>query len=258
MDNSNKVKITWRDSQNVAELNEEAKTLALTLSQQNTVNINSLFASENLSDIETGIKSLNELSSKCWLLSALALYSLVYNKKMYEQSNLTWQQYTKESKQRLGMNDREISEQLSSARFFVAHYKELEKAEWSPVGSSFKLARAELAYLLSNDLDLTIKHLKEDSAREFKAWYQSMKATPVITDNNSLKRDDIEIDGNIYIVNKQKAVTISDKLSKEEQDKLKTYLDRIFLTLKSGYEPAIIPVKDKEDANKLLNLKKDL
>ena len=45
-----------------------------------------LFYSDNLEEIESGIKQLNEYSSKCWILSAIALYTLIYDKAIYSQS----------------------------------------------------------------------------------------------------------------------------------------------------------------------------
>ena len=83
---------------------EAAKNTAVSLlngaSPENAVD---LFYTENLEEVETGIKRLNEFSNKAYILSAILLYTLVYNKSLYTQSGLTWNEYSKQARERLGL-----------------------------------------------------------------------------------------------------------------------------------------------------------
>ena len=103
---------------------------------------------------------------------------------------------------------------------------------------------------------MTIEHLCKDSARAFKAWYQGLKDKPLISRDK--QTFDFSVEGNVYKLGKIKAITLSDKLSPDEYQKLKSDLDTIAAIRSRGLEPAIIPVKDNEEANELLKLKKEL
>lgn len=232
----------------------KARETALSLVENKPVDIDTMFDYQSLEMVEIGIKNLNEYSDKCWLLSSILLYSLVYDKQMYTQSGLMWEDYVADSKKRLGMERRDISESLSSARFFINHYDALVRAGWTPNGSSRKLARAELAYEVCGSYDDVIQHLVNDSWREFKDWYSSFKTLPP-TQEVEDKRPDIVIKNHVITINNVKAVTISDDLPSEERIKLENYLEQIYNTIKRGDVPAIIPVYDEKEEKALLRLR---
>lgn len=214
-----------------------------------------LLLETNLEKIESGIRTLNEIGSKSWLVSSILLYSLIYDQKMYEQSGLDWINYMRESRKRLNLDPRDISEQLSSARYFIRYHDELIERGWSPIGTSKKLARAELAENLTGDHQAVLEHLISDSFRNFKDWYTGYKLKPIVdTRQTEVLRDRIELNHARaeYKIDGKSAVTLSDDLPEEYRAKLNGYLTKIFESLKSGYEPAIIPVKTNEDAQKLM------
>lgn len=232
----------------------EVRQTALELAGQNNVNIDDVFFMDTLEQIEHNIKSLNEYSDKCWLLSSILLYSLVYNKEMYTQSGLSWQEYVAHAKQRLGLSKDDISRQLSGARFFIAHHQALKLAGWTPLGGSRKLALAGLALENSGDLNAVIQHLVNDSVREFVAWYTSFKnITPQIEVED--KRPDILITDKGITIGGINAVTISDKLPENEKNLLEKYLGQIYTALKQGDVPAIVPCYDENEAKSLIRLR---
>lgn len=233
---------------------EKAKLTALALVENKPMDIDTIFEYQSLEMVENGIKSLNEYSNKCWLLSSILLYSLVYDKQMYSQSGLFWQDYVADSKKRLGMDKQEVSECLSSARFFITHYNDLVKKGWNPNGSARKLARAEFALEVTGSLDDVITHLVNDSWRDFKDWYSSFKVLPPAEEPID-KRPDIVIKNHVITINNVKAVTISDDLPSEEKIKLESYLEQIYNTIKRGDVPAIIPVYDEKEEKALLRLR---
>lgn len=238
---------------------QKAKETAIFLTKgSNTPDIIKILSSENLEDVEKGIKKLNEYSATCWLLSALALYTLVYDKEMYQQSGLDWLTYMSETKKRTGLSRREVTEQLSSARFFIKNYDKLAKAGWNPIESSRKLARAELALELSGNLNDTIKHIVNDTWLEFKNWYQSFKTLSLPSNNqkkNIFKADEIKIKNQKVMLRGNPVLTLSENLSSEERAKLDNYIRQIFYALKDGNEPAIIPVADELEARRLITLR---
>lgn len=88
-----------RAIENTSNKMEKAKTAVLELSKQATDrNVSDLFYSDDLTEVENGVKMLNEMSERCWLLSAILIYSIVYDKEMYQKSGLMWEYYVKESK----------------------------------------------------------------------------------------------------------------------------------------------------------------
>lgn len=232
---------------------ENAKETAVSLLEANAPQSTlDLFYTDNLEQIENGIKQLNDFSNKSWLLSAILLYTLIYSQNLYLQSGLSWIEYQKQARERLGLEQRDISEQLSAARFFIKNHKELEKAGFNPVGNNRKLASAELATDLCKDVHETVKHLVNDTWVDFRDWYQAFKPRKSIEE---FKRTDIEIkEGKFYIKGKE-AVNISNDIPQEDREKLNAYIYQIFDLLRKGYEPAIIDVYDKKEANTLKHLR---
>lgn len=226
---------------------ESAKETAVTLLQNNAPkNTMDLFFSDNLEEIENGIRQLNDFSNKSWLLSAILLYTLIYSKDLYLQSGLGWAQYSKQARERLGLDPRDITDQLSAARFFIKNHLELERAGFDPVGNNRKLSRAELATDLSKDVHKVIQHLAKDTWQDFHDWYQSYK--PGKKKIEEFKRSDIEIKDGHYFIKGNEAVSVSDKIPTEDKEKLEGYIYQIFDALRKGYEPAIIEVYDKKEA----------
>ncbi len=230
---------------------ESAKETALSLISDTPSNSAlDLFYTDNLQEIETGIRRLNEVSNKAYILSSVLLYTLIFNNDLYTQSGLSWDAYTAEARQRLGVSQATISNQLSTARFFIRYHNALERAGWKPDDSYSKLARAELALSLCNNIDEVIEHLINDSSSEFKKWYTSIKDGKKLSVYiQDLKRDDIKIDGNRFYIKGIESVTISDDIPSEEKERIQTYITQIFEILQQGYEPAIVSAYDKREAS---------
>lgn len=234
---------------------EEAKATVVSLiGNNNANNALDLFYTDNLEEIESGLKNLNNMSLKSWILSSLILYTVIYNESLYQQSGLTWNEYLRESRERIGIDHRDVTEQLSAARFFIKYNKLLLNKGFDFVGANRKLARAELALELSGDISLVIEHIVNDSWREFQSWYQSFKVVS-LPSPTEYKRDDIVIYNNKVYINKIEAVTISTELPQDERDKITKYITQIFEAMQNGYEPAIIPVYDSKEAKNLLRLR---
>lgn len=233
----------------------KAKEVAFSLmdSSISPKTLNDAFNSKDLASIETSIVKLNEFANKCWLISSILLYSIVYDKQLYQQSGLSWEQYKAESKKRLGMSKDDISRSLTSAKFFIRYHDALLRAGWTPQNSSFKFSFAQQALELSGSLDETIKHLVSDSFREFRAWYGQFRAIPAIEIKDV--RPDIEITNHNIKINGINAVTISDELPNTEKENIEYYLEQIFTALKRGEVPAIVPVYDEKEAKNLINLR---
>ena len=234
-----------------------AKESAIALVQGSVVQqtAEDLFYTDNLEEVERGLKSLNEFSNKAWLLSAIILYTVIYNNDLFLQSGLTWEEYSKQSRERIGIEQRDISEQLSASRFFIKHHAELERQGFDPSGNNRKLARAELATELSGDVHAVIEHLVKDSWTEFKEWYSSFKVKQ-IEPPDDIKRHDIDIKGNKVYIQGIEAVKISDKIPPNDKDKIELYIKQIFECLQLGYEPAIMQTMDTKEANVLVKLQK--
>lgn len=232
---------------------EEAKQTALAMTGNTTLNTNAtnIFFSTDLKEVETGIRKLNEFSNNAWILSSLLLYTVVYNNELYRQSGLAWKDYTAQSRQRLGMNKRDITEQLSAARFFIKNHKALVASGYKN-NCSRKLARAELATELCGSVDTTIKHLSEDTWLDFKDWYQSFKPEK---EGKCIRAD---IDASSLTIGGIKAVTVSEEIKEDDRIKLSTYLTEIFSAMSKGLEPVVVSAPDKEEAGKILRaFKKD-
>lgn len=235
------------------DLLKQAKETALAL-VSGEVDAIELLGCNNLEEIETGIKKLNEYADKCWLLSSIVLYTMIYDKNLYEQSGLSWIEYLSQSRSRLNMDKRDVTEQLSSARFFIKNHKKLVEAGWQPKGTSRKMARAELALELSGDLDLTVQHIVNDSWRDFNDWYSSYKVR-VLSEAPSPTKD-IEIRKNEFLIGGKIAVSISDDIDEEDKIKLQVYLNKIFTAMKNGEEPMFAEISEIKDAQRLQQDKK--
>ena len=232
-----------------------AKESAIALVQGSIVQqtAEDLFYTDNLEEVEKGLKSLNEFSSKAWLLSSIILYTIIYNNELYTQSGLAWDEYSKQARERIGLDQRDISEQLSSARFYIKHYQELQRQGYDASGSSRKLARAELATELSGDVHAVIKHLVKDSFPEFKEWYSSFKIkaikAPVII------RKDIDIKGKKVYIQGIEAVKVSEKIPPQDKERIEKYIGQIFDAMRLGFEPAIVQCYDEKEARVLTKLR---
>lgn len=234
---------------------ESAKETAVALMKDNgSIDALDLFYVDDLQFIETGIKKLNDFSNKSWLLSSILLYTLIYNKGLYMQSGLSWEEYSKASRERLGLEQRDITEQLSAARFFIQHHAELQRQGFDPVGNNRKLARAELATDLCGDVHVVIQHLVHDTWADYNTWYSSFKKKKTLP-AGEIKREDVQIKDNKYYIGKVEAVKISAKVPEQDRIKLEQYVTEIFEALRRGYEPAIIQVYDEKEAKVLKKLR---
>ena len=233
-----------------------AKESAIALVQGSVVQqtAEDLFYTDNLEEVEKGLKSLNEFSNKAWLLSAIVLYTIIYNNELYTQSGLSWEEYSKQARERIGIEQRDISEQLSASRFYIQHHAELERKGFDPSGNNRKLARAELATELSGDVHAVIKHLVADSWTEFKDWYSSFKVK-AIDASNDIKRPDIEVKGKKVYIQGIEAIKVSDKIPPNDKDRLEKYITQIFDAMRKGLEPAIVQCYDEREARVLTKLR---
>lgn len=232
---------------------ESAKETAITLIQDNApLDVMDLFYDDDLEMIEKGIKQLNDYSNKSWLLSSILLYTLIYNKGLYEQSGLSWAEYSMASRERLGLEQRDITEQLSAARFFIINHEELERRGFNPVGNNRKLARAELATELCGDVHEVITHLISDTWAEYNEWYSSFKQKKAIPE---IKREDIQIRNKKFYIGNNEAIKISADIQEQDKTRLEKYITEIFEILQSGNEPAIISVYDDKEARALNKLR---
>lgn len=134
----------------------------------------------SLSEIEKGIKRLNEQTSAVWFITSLAIYSVVYDGELYSESGLKWKEYRSQTRERFGMDYQDFSEALSAGKFIAEHGKELFAAGWKPERSMRKLARANLALKLCGDPSVVINHLVNDQWIDFKAWYSGIGTSRAI------------------------------------------------------------------------------
>lgn len=233
-----------------------AKESAIALVQGSVVQqtAEDLFYTDSLEEVERGLRSLNEFSNKAWLLSSIVLYTLIYNKELYTQSGLAWDEYSKQARERIGLDQRDISEQLSSARFYIQHHDELIRQGFDASGNHRKLARAELATELSGDVHAVIKHLVKDSFPEFKEWYSSFKVKNMLPPTD-IKRPDIDIKGKKVYIQGIEAVKISEKIPPQDKERLEKYMGQIFNAMRKGLEPAIVECYDDKEARVLTKLR---
>ena len=233
---------------------EKAKNTIIKISQETApTDMGTLLLSNNLDELENGIKALNTFSSKCWILSAIVLYTIVYNNEVYKQSGLTWAEYSKAARQRLGLDPRDITEQLAGARFFIKHHDKLLENGWSVAVPNQSLARGEYAYELSGDLDETIKHMIGDSQKGFREWYQSFRMLPVTPIKDS--HPEIVIGKTKVTINGIEAVRISEQLPPDQRIQIENYISDLFQCLKSGDIPAIVPVSNEDEARSMIALR---
>ena len=230
---------------------ERAKETAVALSQGgNQKEVIDLFYSENLSEVEDGIRRLNEFASKSWLLASILLYTMVYDNNLYAQSGLTWADYSKQARERLGLDQRDISDYLSAARFFIKNHVELERKGFVVAGNWSKLARAETALELSGNVHKVIDHLVQDSWATFKEWYQSFKPSKALPSIDNPVN--IQMEKSKVVSNGEEVLSLSK--DSQESDRMAGYIKKIVKCLQDGYEPAIIPVYDKKEATALQHL----
>ena len=238
--------------------NEEfnsAKNTAVSLVDDTLINTDELFDNQDLGFIESGIRQLNTIASKSWLLSAILLYTLIYDKGLYSQSGLSWKEYSQQARSRLGMDSRDISEHLSAARFFIQYHNELSQCNFSPLGNYRKLARAELATSLCGDANLTISHLVNDNWDDYKFWYSSFKKKKP---SNKPKPKEIKIDNSTVLINGVEAFSISTELPAKDKKIVERYIRQIAGIINRGQRPAIISVNDTQEEKALLKAKTEL
>ena len=213
---------------------ESAKESAIALIGKTEISTVDLFKLNNLEKLEEGLRNLNNFAIKARLLSSLLLYTIVFNEEVYKQSGLDWIHYSRQSRERLGLDQREITDQLSLARFFIRNHKELQEEGFTLEGNLNKLARAELAEKLSGSTKKTINHLISDSWVDFKEWYTSFKPKK---DTDSIKG--FHIAGKKFLVGSIEAVKVSDKIPATDRTKLQRCIKAIFQIIADGKEPEI-------------------
>lgn len=183
------------------------------------------FLSNDSEEIVRNIKTLYGISNICWLAAALLFHRLVYNIREYEVSNLTFMEYLKMSKERVGIRPQDVSDMLSAARFFLKYYDILVAKGWTPNESPRKLVRGELALELCDyDLSIVTDHLVKDTWIEFKKWYTSLK------NKNSVAK--VKFENNVIKVNGKKVLTINPEMPEEVQDVIRRHLPELYEDIK--------------------------
>ncbi len=179
---------------------------------------------ESLSELEDGIKRINDQTSAAWFIISLAIYSVIYDGELYTSSGLTWRQYRSETRERFGMDYQDFSEALSAGKFIQEHGRELFAAGWKPERSMRKLARANLALKICGDPSMVIDHLVNDQWIDFKAWYAGLKNTlipgPIDKSQVSQGQRVIEIKRGKILIDGVEPVTIADTVPADEKKEL--------------------------------------
>lgn len=227
---------------------DAAKKTALELvGDENTESLLQTFSTGNLEVFESQIKRLNGFTAKAWLLSSLLLYTVIFSEKLYEQSGLSWTDYTKESRRRLGIEGRDMTEQLSAARFFIQYHKELSEAGFKPEGNFQKLARAELAFSLCGNVEETCSHIVNDSWLKFKSWYSGFKKKAL--EKTLFARSDVRVSDGRFFIGEVEAVKISEDISEADKKKITAYIEKIFSAMSEGRE--LLFSTEKQERTKL-------
>jgi len=237
---------------------KKAKTNAVSLVNVNNSNydIYNFLNVESLEAVEEGIRKLNDASNSAWLLSSLLLYQCVYDKKLFSQSGIDdWEDYVFNAKKRLGMSRLQVSRHLTAAKFFIEYNDKLMEKGYKPrVFQS--LAFAYNAIKATGDVDAVIDHMINDSAHEFEDWFRSFKEVKKLdAPQSDLIRDDIMVtEDSVYIAG-QSLFEVGDDIPEDEKKKFMTLISQVYAAVKDGYEPAIIPVYDENEAKTLVKLR---
>lgn len=201
------------------------------VSLDSEINIKKIFGSKKLEEVEDTVKKLGAIAGRSWLILAMLLYTVIYDQKLFEQSGMSWKEYSTEARKRLGLDPRDITELLSAARFFIQYHERLTQKGWTPLMSNRKLARAELALSLSGDIDETISHLVTDSWHGFKTWYSSFK------NPSSAPKVNLRYKGGKFYVDNIEAITLSPELSKKDRGYLSRCLRLLARQMQEGIDP---------------------
>lgn len=236
----------------------KAKDTALSIvsTKNNNIDLSSYLNVDSLEAVEEGIRKLNDASNGAWLLSSLLLYQCVYDKSLFSQSGLdSWEDYVFNSKKRLGMSRLQVSRSLLAAKFFIEYNDKLMEHGYTPrVFQS--LSFGYNAIKATGDVDGVIEHICSDSAHEFENWFRSFKEVQKLdAPNSELIRDDILIqDDGVYIAG-QSLFTVSDDIPEADKVQFLKLMEQVYSAVKDGYEPAIIPVVDDNEAKTLVKLR---
>ena len=217
------------------ELAAAKQTASMLVYDSSVKKIADVFNVKSLDEAEEKIKTLTDFSNKTWLLSSILLYTLIYSDRLYRQSGLDWNSYMARARERIGLEQRDISQMLSSARFFILYNRQLVEAGWTPSNKASTLKYAELALSLCGDLDLTISHLISDTWDEFKKWYSSYK-TPK---NNLVEQENFSYSRGKFLYSGEEAVTISKSIPPYQRGTIRDCLKEVFSILKSGGIPVV-------------------
>lgn len=219
--------------------------LALTSAKNNTLELSSFINFTSLEDVENGIRQLNDASNSAWLLSSLLLYQCVYDKKLFSQSGIdSWEDYVFNAKKRLGMSRQQVSRSLMAAKFFIEYNDKLMEKGYTPKVFQ-SLAFAYNAVNQVGDVDTVIDHLINDSAHDFEDWFRSFKDVQKLDAPNA---DSVTIGGqNLFIM--------SNDVEEKDKEQFMTLISQVYAAVKDGYEPAIIPVLDENEAKILVKLR---
>ena len=230
--------------------------IALTSVKNNTLELSSFINLTSLEDVENGIRQLNDASNSAWLLSSLLLYQCVYDKKLFSQSGIdSWEDYVFNAKKRLGMSRQQVSRSLMAAKFFIEYNDKLMEKGYTPKVFQ-SLAFAYNAVNQVGDVDTVIDHLINDSAHDFEDWFRSFKDVQKLDAPNADSiRDDIEITADSVTIGGQSLFTMSSDVEEKDKEQFMSLISQVYAAVKDGYEPAIIPVLDENEAKVLVKLR---
>lgn len=155
--------------------------------------------SKNLEDLELGIKSAKRVGDLAWYVIACALTKII-DGGLYAQAGMTQTEYRAQIKERLGIDQRRVSDFLQAGRFLIQYGQKLINMGWQPDGMEVKIRLANrIKSQIKNEsklLDTLMSKSVEDLRRMLR---QAKRKTNSQSSTLSLQDGKLLLDGQIVL-----------------------------------------------------------
>ena len=198
--------------------------------------------SEKLEELEEGIRKAKKVGDLAWYVIAVSLAKII-DGGLYTQAGLTQKDYRKHLQQRLGLDNRRVSDFLQAGRFLIDHGQKLMNLGWQPEGMQAKIRLANSAKKTIKNESKLLDAIMSKTTDEFRALInkKSRKTKPVTPSSIAQK------DGKIFLKGKE-IITVDKNLPEDLTQDIQLFFEALIESRARGGRIACFAVDTRRQA----------
>lgn len=200
----------------------------------------SILRSNNLADLEQGIRAAKKVGDMAWYVIACALTKIL-DGGLYAQTGLSKDKYKLQIRARLGIDARKLSDFLTAGRFLVQHGQKLIDRGWQPEGMESKIRIASRLKKQVKSEAKVLDALMSKSTEDLREMLRKKKSADEPASTVTLTDGRVELNG-------KELLTIASDLPADIAQDIKDFVDALILSRSRAGRVACFAVETRRQA----------